>query len=299
MLRFKPIDFSDKAEAEPYLKATNTRMCEHCFTDLYIWSKHYGTEICIQDDFLFVKAGANTDEPHYLAPIGFGNMANGLSLIMEHARQNGNSFPMYGISAEIKAEMETAMPGKFTFTEMRDKADYIYYANDLITLGGKKLHAKRNFINRFTNDNKGRYEFCEIDDGNLAEVVEFHKKWCIQNGCHEDVSLHGEKCAVALGLKRRRELNLLTGVLYLDGKVVAYSFGSQMSDDTVVVQIEKADHTVDGAYPMINRLFAERHCRNVEFVNREEDMGLEGLRKAKLSYHPVFLLMKYRAVPAK
>ncbi len=297
MLQFKPLTIDDKKEADRYLKATNTRMCEHCFTDLFIWSRYFGTEICFADDFLFVKSGTNTNTPHYLAPIGFGNMAHGLQLLLEHASQNNLSFPLYGISAEIKAEIEAAMPGKFTFEEMRDKADYIYRANDLITLSGKKLHSKRNFINRFMKENADRYKFREIDDDNIDDVLEFHKKWCIMNECGDDESLRGERCAAIAGLKYRRELSLLTGVLYLDGEIIAYSFGTQMSEDTVDIQIEKADHTIYGAYPMINRLFAERHCRNVEFINREEDMGLEGLRKSKLSYNPEFLLMKYRAVP--
>ena len=218
---------------------------------------------------------------------------------MDHARQNNAKFPIYGISEEIKAEMELAMPGQFTFTEMRDKADYIYYAKDLISLSGKKLHAKRNYINRFMNEHAGRYKFCEIDNDNIHAVMEFHKKWCFDNGCNQDEGLMGERCAVIAGLNHREELGLLTGILYLDEKIVAYSFGTQMSQDTVDIQIEKADHAVDGAYPMINRLFAERHCQNVEYINREEDLGLEGLRKSKLSYNPAFLLMKYKAVPNK
>ncbi|MCX7614788.1 MAG: phosphatidylglycerol lysyltransferase domain-containing protein [Clostridiales bacterium] len=297
MLEFKPVSIEDKEMAEKYLKIKNTRMCEHCFTDLYIWSKYFGTELCFAEDFLFIKSGENTESPHYLVPIGAEKVSHGLGILLDYAKQNEKNYPIFGISEEIKSEMEAGMPNRFDFYEMRDKADYIYHAKDLITLSGKKLHSKRNFINRFMNQNEGRYRFCEISDDNLKEVVEFHKKWCYDNGCNQDEGLIGEKCAVILGLSHRKELQLLTGVLYLNEKIIAYSFGTQMSEDTVDIQIEKADHTIDGAYPMINRLFAERHCQNVEYINREEDLGLEGLRKSKLSYNPAFLLTKYKAVP--
>ena len=187
------------------------------------------------------------------------------------------------------------MPNRFVFEENRDGADYVYYSKDLITLAGKKLHSKRNFINRFQKEYGDRYQFREIDDSKYQQVLAYHNEWCKQNDCKEDESLRGEICGQLAGLKNRQALGLKTGVLYLDGKVIAYSFGTQLSEDTFVVHIEKADHTIDGAYPMINKCFAEHHCQNVEFINREEDMGLEGLRKAKLSYHPAFILMKYCA----
>ena len=107
----------------------------------------------------------------------------------------------------------------------------------------------------------------------------------------------GETCAIGTALNSWDALGLRGGILRLDGEVIAFTFGCQATDDMYVVQIEKADHNIAGAYQMINQQFVKRNCTEVLYVNREEDLGIEGLRKAKRSYHPAFMAKKYMAVP--
>ena len=132
---------------------------------------------------------------------------------------------------------------------------------------------------------------------NIKDAFAFHIHWCNLNGCARERDFEGETCAIVQALHNFDYLNLRGGLLRLDGEVIAFTFGCKATPDMFVVQIEKADHTIQGAYQMINQQFVQRNCNDVEYVNREEDLGLEGLRKAKKSYYPVMRGVKYMAVP--
>ena len=132
---------------------------------------------------------------------------------------------------------------------------------------------------------------------NIKDAFGYHIRWCNQNGCAHNRDFEGETCAIVQALHNFDRLNLRGGLLRLDGEVIAFTFGCKATDDMYVVQIEKADHTIAGAYQMINQQFVLRNCDDVEYVNREEDLGLEGLRKAKKSYYPAMRGVKYAAVP--
>ncbi len=292
---FNPITIQDMDTLNKYLIPMKTRMCEHCFTDLFIWSGHYNTQFSIVDEFLYIRSGSNEGETFYLAPIGTGDYSEAINAVINDAETNGTELRLIGINDDIKSKIESCASGVFEFTENRDSEEYIYNSSDLMNLTGKKYHAKRNYINRFINDYQDRYSFQPITEDNLGEVLAFHEKWCNQNECKADESLRGEVCAVIAGLNNRIQLGLQTGVLYLDDDIIGYSFGTY-KDDTLIIHIEKADASIDGAYPMINKCMAMTYGEAVQYINREEDLGLEGLRKAKLSYHPVMLPKKYSAV---
>ena len=185
-------------------------------------------------------------------------------------------------------------PDEFEVTEDRDKFDYIYLSDKMITLSGKKLHAKRNHINAFMRDNSWSYE--PISANNIAECEAMSEKWCELYGCSNNLSLTHETCAVKNALAYFSDLDLRGGLLRKDGEVIAFTIGEPLTDDTFVIHIEKAFHEIRGAYPMINQQFATHNCKDYKYINREEDTGDEGLRKAKLSYYPVILYKKYSAV---
>ena len=180
------------------------------------------------------------------------------------------------------------MTGRFEIEYVRDYADYIYETEKLATLAGKKLHAKRNHINKFKNLYPN-WTYESLNDENVEDCFQMALKWRNQNGCEDDPEKNSEMCVTLNSLRLFKELELRGGVLKIDGKIVAFSLGEPICDDTFVVHIEKAFADVEGAYPMINQQFVQHECMDYKYVNREDDTGAEGLRKAKLSYRPAFL----------
>lgn len=296
MLSFREITIEDKARVEKCASAYNYHLCEHCFTDLYIWRGHYQTRICFLENFLLVRMQTLDEQKiMYLAPIGTGNLSRAIQLIEQDAQDNGVPFIMTSIAEAMIPRIEEILPGYFNYNANEDGADYIYLSEKLQTLSGKKLQSKRNLINRFLSMYEARWSYEDITEQNRHEVFQFHISWCQQNGCLKDQSFWGETCAIGIALNYFDQLDLCGGVLRLDGDIIAFTFGSQATEDMFVVQIEKADHEIPGAYQMINQQFVLHNCLGVKYINREEDLGLEGLRKAKRSYHPEMMGVKYWA----
>lgn len=299
MLSFQPIQIEDKMAMEPYLRFRNFHMCEHSFVDLFIWRDTYDTRWCIEDDLLYIAQfnAYQPNEPIYFPPLGMGDIRAGMRRVMREAQMRGTPLVFGAVPEEVKIQWETLFPGQFCYQEVRNGADYVYLAEKLITLQGKKLHAKRNFINRFHTAYAGHWRYEPMRPDQVEDVMAYHQHWCALNHAENDPSFRQETQAIVNALLNFEELELSGGILWLDEKIIAFTLGAQSADDMFVIQIEKADHTVPGAYPMINQQFASHACTGVRYINREDDLGLEGLRKAKLSYDPVFLTKKYRVVP--
>lgn len=298
MLAFREITLEDKQEVEACGSHYNYHLCERCFVDLFMWRSHYNTEICFFEGFLLVKM-TPLDGEHdcYLSPIGEGDLGRALDALEADAAERGIPLTIVSVAEPMIERIEAARPGKFTFLhDTEDGDDYIYLAEKLRTLSGKKLQSKRNLVNRFKAAYEDRWTYEDITTENIKDAFGYHIRWCNQNGCLEQRDFRGETCAIVQALRNFDVLDLRGGILRLDGEVIAFTFGCKATPDMYVVQIEKADHTIPGAYQMINQQFVLRNCDDVEFVNREEDLGLDGLRKAKKSYYPVMRGVKYAAV---
>lgn len=294
MLEFKELSTDDRIKANSILYNLNYRLCEYCFGDLYIWRKVYSTRIAFSGNFMFIKF-INDDTNYYLFPAGSGDLQNALRLIYEDAKKNCYEFHLACVTPEMKAELEKVYPDRFDYQPTRDSYDYIYNASDLISLSGRKFHSKRNHIARFEKLVDWQYE--DITRDNIDECSKMNDEWCKINGCGTDLSLGSEHCAVVEAFKHYFELGLSGGLIRLGGKIVAFTMGQKLCGDTFIVHIEKAFSDVEGAYAMINREFAAHHAGNFAYINREDDAGVEGLRKAKLSYRPAILLEKNIATP--
>ena len=175
---------------------------------------------------------------------------------------------------------------------MEGDADYVYESEKLATLSGKKLHSKRNHVNKFKIVYADRWSYEPISEDNLEECVQTGLKWRNENGCEEDEEKNAELCVTLNSLRLFKELDLVGGALRVDGKIIAFTIGEPLSEDTFVVHIEKALGEIEGAYTMINQQFVQHACMDYKYVNREEDTGSEGLRKAKRSYRPAFMVEK-------
>lgn len=299
MLPFREITLEDKQAIEACVSQYNYHLCEHCFTDLFMWRGHYGTEICFYDGFLLIR-GHSFDgaRSYYLAPIGTGDLGAAIDALEADANERGAPFVLVSVAEPMIDRIEQARPGKFDFVhDDEDGDDYIYLAEKLRTLSGKKLQSKRNLINRFQTAYDGRWSYEDMTEQTTRDAYAFHLAWCARHGCAHNRDFEGETCAIGQALDHFTALDLRGGLLRLDGAVIAFTFGCRAADDMYVVQIEKADPDIQGAYQMINQQFVLRNCQDVLYVNREEDLGLEGLRKAKRSYDPAMRGVKYAALP--
>ena len=188
-------------------------------------------------------------------------------------------------------ELESLFPGEFEIEYHREIADYVYEAEKLRMLSGKKYHSKKNHINKFKKTYEN-WEYVPMSTENVEEAFQLLLKWKNLNLCHEHHDKNNESCVAANYLRLFEELEVCGGILRVDGQAVAFTIGSRVCEDTMVVHIEKALTEYEGAYAMINQQFVEHACGHVTYVNREDDTGDEGLRKAKLSYRPVFMVEK-------
>ena len=297
MMNFNPITIKNMEEIQSHLQRANSPFCDHCFVDIFIWKDHFKTHFCILDDILFLKTEAfPTGTPIYIAPIGPSDFIKAVPYIHEDARQRSVPFIMTSLTLGQKKILEETFPDEFSFEELRNSADYIYSSSDLISLKGSKFHSKRNFINRFKKVFENRWVYENITPDNREEVLRYYDEWRLKQVEKGQDFFQGEYAAVRLALENFEALGLLGGLLRLDGRIIAFTFGVQSSNEMFTIQVEKAHSDIPGAYQMINQQFVIANCQEVRWINREEDLGLEGLRKAKLSYHPAVLAMKYKAV---
>ena len=255
--------------------------------NVYLWSRHYKVQYAIiEDTLVFRDSGKNLS---FTYPAGEPeNVKKALEFLMEYCKEKDVPFILYNVTPHMFAQLDKWYPKKFFIEYKRDLADYVYETEKLASLAGKKLHGKRNHINKF----KALYpdwSYEPLNDDNVEDCFQMALKWRNKNGCEDDPEKNAEMCVTLNSLRLYKELGLKGGVLKADGKIVAFTVGEPVSDDTFVVHIEKAFAEVDGAYPMINQQFVQHECMEYEYVNREEDTGAEGLRKAKLSYRPAFL----------
>ncbi len=295
MLLFKSLELKDKDIIDSYLQQQNYRASDLCFTNLYCWGKKFDTQFATTPDWLFIRFKDNNGRNSYLKPIGTGNLKDAIDLIVENHSSFTTPFQLRGVTKEMIAKIELAMPGRFNYRLNRSVSDYIYTTEKLIHLTGKKLQSKRNHINRFKRENDWKYHSLTGNPALVRECKDMLDKWMEVNKEEKDPSLAYDDYATTLMLDNFEYLNLKGGLICINNEIAAFTIGEPLTKDTVVVHVEKAFTTIHGAYTIINQQFVENEVSEFLYVNREEDMGIENLRQAKLSYHPDILLEKYNA----
>lgn len=287
---FRRPELEDKEIISSYFIKAPSRSCERTFVNAYLWSRHYKVQYAVIEDTLVFKS-----EDRGLAfayPVGEPeNVKKALEFLMEYSRAKECPFILYNVTPEMFTQLESWYPDRFTVEYNRDIADYVYETEKLATLAGKKLHGKRNHINKFKTLYPD-WEYEPLSDDNVEDCFQMALKWRNQNGCEEDPEKNAEMCVTLNSLRLYKELGLTGGILRVNGQIAAFSMGEPLCSDTFVVHIEKAFADIEGAYPMINQQFVQHECMDYKYVNREDDAGSEGLRKAKLSYRPAFMVEK-------
>lgn len=300
MLTFNAVTMADKAWIEPLLAMEPTCACEYNFATIFLWGEPFSKRIARCGDRLVVRLFEG-EEVCYLYPVGGGPLEPVLAEMEADAQAQGAPLRVICVPQEFCDRLEENAPGRFRFEADRKAWDYIYAVDKLADLKGKKLHAKRNHINRF-NDNWPDWIFEPLTAQNVSECQTMDEVWFtrreVEVEAEEKSQLGYENDAVRIALENFDALGLEGGLIRADGRVLAFAIGGRLGEECYDIHFEKAFDDIQGAYSAINREFA-RYVRakhpEVKWINREDDVGLEGLRKAKLSYYPDILLEKFTA----
>ena len=296
MLSFKEISIEDKDIISSYILNSGMQNCDFAFANMCSWQFLYNSEYAVSEGFLFIRFYID-DKKHlaYMLPIGLGDMKYAIEIIEEDTKVMGHPLLILGITPESKEKIEALFPGIFTYLQERNYFDYIYLREDLAALKGKKFQAKRNHINKFKKNYS--YSYLSITPDIIPQCMEVEKIWCEANLNEDDKeALKKEKCAMLFSMQHFEKLGITGGAIFADGKIIAFTYGSPINNNTFGIHVEKADVNYEGIFSVINQEFAIRIPEQYIFINREEDLGLPGLRQSKLSYNPVLLLEKNAAI---
>ena len=289
-MNFTPIELSHKDKINSYLKAQKIESSELTFTTMYIWRNAFNFSFAEVDGCLIIRAQDNGYPPSLRCPLGSGDKKSAVEKVCRYLLSIGETPRFYGITENMADGLEELFANKFTILEMEDYSDYVYKSEKLINLSGKKMHSKKNHLNSFKNTYK--YEYSRITSADAQDIINEYDKWFSS----DDMYLVSERDSIADILNNYDKLGLVGGKLTADGVLCAFTIGEQLSEDTAVVHIEKANTDIKGAFAAINQMYVEHEWSHIENINREEDCGIEGLRKAKQSYHPDFMIKKYKAI---
>lgn len=262
-------------------------ICDYSFVNLFLWSFGEKTEYKIEDEVLIIKS-IYKNQVYYYMPIPKYDTEKCIKSMKEKIYDIGKE---KGIILYIPEEWKVKLNEAFKLKETRYLYDYLYTVEKLAFLKGRNYSKKKNRINNFLKNYNYVYE--KISKENINEVIEFQKKWYSLHKIEDEGILKNELEGIIELLKNFEYLNLKGGLIKVSGNIVAYTLAEELNSKTIVIHIEKALIEYTGAYQAINSFFLKEECLNYEFVNREDDFGDDGLREAKLSYHPIKLLEKY------
>lgn len=292
MLNFKEIEKSDIKKYRAFY-ANDEIGCEANMVSAYLWNREYLIKFAVFDDTL-IKAYFRSDGRlwGYCYPHG-KNVKGALKAIADDAKENDRQPYMGYMSRAEREEFERLCPGKYIFEPSTTTQDYIYLTEMLAELPGKKYHAKRNHISKFNRTfPDSRTE--PVTAENAADALKVAELWCLENEFNPNN--HAEYAVIKEALENLNEFEMRGMILYVDQNPAAMTLGSEISPLCFDVNFEKALRDYEGSYAVINNEFAKT-LTNYKYLNREEDMGLEGLKKSKLSYHPEIIYERFDGIP--
>ena len=283
-MNFKEVTLEDKKIIDKYTKPYYFKTSEFSFTSIYIWRKAYHIQYTILDDTLIIMKRDDKGNYYFMQPIGYKekNLNYVLSECIDYMKENDMLYLFKDAEEPFIKKLNEIYHNRFIIEEDRDNFDYIYESKSLISLSGRKLHSKKNHVNSFIRN----YDFTlkPIDKNNADEVIEMAKFWCKQNFCVD--YLYFELKGVQDILNHIGELDFEGMAVYVNDRIEGFTFGEKVNDEMAIIHIEKANVNLNGLYAYINRTFVKNYYKDIPYINREQDLGIEGLRKAKLSYQP-------------
>lgn len=303
MIDFHSPTLADRQWVAPLLAADPIPLCGYNFTNLFCWQKGYAFQLARFGDRVLSRLNSFLGHA-YLWPAGMGDAAPALEAIIEDAHNAGQPLRLISLTSAKRDWLEETYPGRFDFQEVRDAFDYQYDIHRLANLPGKKLQAKRNHIHRL-DDNCPGWSWAPITEEDIPACLDMDRLWR-QDAAQRETpegreSLDSDWESMTLAFRHRKELGLDGILLRWQDEILGFTMGSPLTDTVYDVHFERARSDIQGAFPAVNRSFA-RYLREkypaIRYLDREEDMGLPGLRKAKLSYRPDCLQTNICAVEA-
>ena len=296
MLEWSIPEAEDEDWINSCIAVSGTMASDASFANIYLLRNKYSTKISRYKDFIIRKYSGKGARCGYTFPLGKGDVAKALAEIEKDAKECGERLQFAFVTEEQKEVLENAMPARFCYSSDAGDSDYIYLRSELASLSGKAFHKKKNHFSKFVRTYPD-YKYYEIGACNIYDAQKVADAWYYEHLQDEDASQLAEYKAIKEALDNFEELGLIGGIIYVNDSPCAMTIASKINENTVDVHFEKAvgEYALNGGYAAINKLFSEK-LDGVTWLNREEDIGIEGLRKAKLSYRPKIMLKKYRAV---
>jgi hypothetical protein len=294
MIQFKTLELSDKDIFEKYIKDYKFSTYEYSFLTLYLWKNLFKVEFGFFDEVLIIKKTESHTGTYFMEPIGYkeDNLKTVIDELLKIKQEDSNIKALFrDIEESFLIKLKELYGERITIEEDEDNYDYIYESEKLISLSGKKLHSKKNKYNQFIKTYD--YEVKDIrDKAVIDDCIEFEAKWNLDKNNLDD-QLVIEEQGIRSVLENLQVLNAIGMAVYVQGEIAGFTIGEIVNKEMAIVHIEKGDVSYQGIYAFINKTFVEQYLSEINYVNREEDRGVAGLRKAKLAYHPVRLERKY------
>ena len=291
MLEFRDIDISDKSWIEELLRISDFMGCEYSFANNMAWKRLAGSKIARYKNF-YITCAFDTDDgiPVFTFPSGEGDYKELICELRAFADSIGKPLRICGITHKQLEMLTELFSGEFEYELDSDSCDYIYSTEKLINLSGKKYHQKRNHLARF---NEYDWQFSLITEKDFDDCITFCTNTYNMKNAIDSHSGIAEQYAINTYFSYFEELGLVGGIIRINDEIKAVTIGEKLNSNTFCTHIEKADTSYQGIYVGINNEFAKNAAYGCEYINREEDLGLEGLRRSKMSYYPEFLLEKH------
>jgi hypothetical protein len=292
--KFRSLAIEDKALLDPLFKEMQPQMSELTFTNLFVWNEAEPVQLSRLDKTVLLQRKRIRDGKNvHLPPLGKEPISAVLKRLKEATVENQSEMLLYGINGEQAKQLSVE---GFRVEPDRDDWDYVYLTSDLGNLPGDRYHSKRNFITRCLASHK--CEYVKIDASVVNECLQLQTEWCNLRKCDSVPGLEAENKAIKTIFDKYELLGVSGGAIYVDDGLEAFTLAEPLNNDTAVIHFEKANPEITGLYQLINQWFCQNALITFTFVNREQDLGVPGLRKAKLSYHPHHMVEKYLATIA-
>lgn len=287
-LTFEPISLEKQQAYRKKLSRCSRIASDYSFVNLWGWGPEYGLQWAWDGNLVWLRQ--QKPRPALWAPVG-----DWLDVDWESALKTAHIFSdrMIRVPAELAEMVGNVIAGKLEITESREHWDYLHHAAELAELKGNRYHKKKNLVNRFVNTYS--FKYLNLEGSMVEKVLGMQQDWCVWRDCESSETLAAENKAIARVLREWRNLEgVAGGAIVVDDVIAAYTVAETLPDNTLVIHFEKANQNYQGSYQTINQQFLIHSGKGHTLVNREQDLGNEGLRKAKLSYHPVDFIKKYQ-----
>lgn len=296
-LKFKAITQNDITEILPYFNLRSNKTCDSVFLDVFLWKDYYNVRYAVKDNVLYLIMDMDNEVIATLPFCKEENLKEAFYKLKKYFNEDLNKKLKIYLADEAGLNILDLNKDLFSVYEVENAKDYLYLGEALKNLSGKKLRKKKNHINAFLKENDGKFEYKVLNSSNKEEIWEFLSNWRKDKGTDVEEHLDGELNGIKDVLENYELLNISMAGIYINNKLEAFTVGSyNENEDMAIIHIEKANPNIRGLYPFINQQFIINNYPNVKLVNREDDLGIEGLRKAKLSYEPIDYARKYRII---